>query len=276
MSPIRARKRFGQHWLRSEKVLQKILTAAAIAPTDRVLEIGPGTGILTESLVATAAAVVAVEVDRDLCQRLGDRFAPAENFYLIEGDFLELDLAATLNQHPSYGQSLPNKVVANIPYYITGPILEKLLGSLAEPNSQPYDTIVLLVQREVAERIYAQPGSRIFGALSVRIQYLAECKLVCPVPAKAFQPPPKVDSAVVQITPRPLGTPAKDPQLLEQLVKQGFSSKRKMLRNNLKGDLDRDHLTSTMSALEISPQARAEDLSVSQWVALANHLASQD
>lgn len=276
MSPIRARKRFGQHWLQSEKVLQKILTAAAIAPTDRILEIGPGTGILTESLVAAAATVVAVEVDRDLCQRLGDRFGSAENFYLVEGDFLELDLAAILSQRPSYGQPLPNKVVANIPYYITGPILEKLLGSLAHPNPEPYDTIVLLVQREVAERIYSQPGSRTFGALSVRMQYLAECRLVCPVPAKAFQPPPKVDSAVVQITPRPLETPAKDPQFLEQLVKQGFSSKRKMLRNNLKGELDRDLLTTTMSALEISPQARAEDLSVGQWVALANRLAAQD
>lgn len=276
MSPIRARKRFGQHWLRSEKVLQKILTAAAIAPTDRILEIGPGTGILTASLVATAAAVVAVEVDRDLCQRLGDRFGSAENFDLIEGDFLELDLALALGQQPKYDLPLPNKVVANIPYYITGPILEKLLGSLASPNPQPYDAIVLLVQREVAERIYAQPGSRTFGALSVRMQYLAECKLVCPVPAKAFQPPPKVDSAVVQITPRPLEMPAKNPQFLEQLVKQGFSSKRKMLRNNLKGELDRDRLTATMTALEISPQARAEDLSVSQWVALANCLAAQE
>jgi 16S rRNA (adenine1518-N6/adenine1519-N6)-dimethyltransferase len=165
---------------------------------------------------------------------------------------------------------LPNKVVANIPYYITGPILEKLLGTLATPNPVPYDVIVLLVQREVAERLYARPGTRAFGALTVRVQYLADCELVCPVPARAFQPPPQVDSAVVKLTPRALAIPSDDLVGFDQLVKLGFGSKRKMLRNNLKAVIDRDQLEQMMTDLAIAPMARGEDLSVEQWVALGN------
>lgn len=267
----RTRKRFGQHWLTSEKVLHAMLEAAAVTRQDCVLEIGPGTGVLTKWLLPLADAVVAIEIDWDLCRRLQNQFAQADNLRLVQGDVLALDLGAIA---PAQGFPFgpPNKVVANIPYYITGPILETLLGSLATPNSNPYDTIVLLVQKEVAERLYAKPGTKAFGALSVRVQYLADCRLVCPVPAKAFRPPPKVDSAVVQLTPRSLATPAADPERLDQLVTLGFRSKRKMLRNNLKGICDRDHLTSLMTQLGIADTARAEDLSVEQWVALANQL----
>ncbi|MFM7324461.1 MAG: ribosomal RNA small subunit methyltransferase A, partial [Nodosilinea sp.] len=162
-----------------------------------------------------------------------------------------------------------NKVVANIPYYITGPILEKLLGTLVQPNPQPYQSIVLMVQREVADRLCAQPGSRAFGALSVRVQYLAACERICPVPASAFTPAPKVDSAVVRLTPRPLPVPAQSPQVLNQLVKLGFTSKRKMLRNNLKGIIEVEELTTLLSQLGLAPKVRAEDLSVAEWVALS-------
>jgi 16S rRNA (adenine1518-N6/adenine1519-N6)-dimethyltransferase len=266
-----ARKRFGQHWLTSEKVLHAILSAAAVTRQDRVLEIGPGTGALTKWLLPLADAVVAVEIDWDLCRKLQNQFAQQDNFKLVQGDILEIDLA-TVGQAQAFPFAPPNKVVANIPYYITGPILEKLLGTIANPNPQPYDSIVLLVQKEVAERLYAKPGSRAFGALSVRVQYLAQCELVCPVPARAFQPPPKVDSAVVRLTPRPLSILAKDPAALDQLVRLGFSSKRKMLRNNLKSTIDRDLLASLMAELGLMATARAEDLSVDQWVALSNCL----
>ena len=268
----RPRKRFGQHWLRSEKVLKKILAAAAIQTDDRILEIGPGTGILTKSLISAAAAVVAVEIDRELCLKLSDRFREAKNFFLLSGDILELDVPAALSQHPAYAGAPPNRVVANIPYYITGPILEKLLGTITTPNPIPYDSIVLLVQKEVADRLYARPGSRAFGALSVRVGYLANCELICPVPAKAFHPPPKVDSAVVRLTPCPTLPAAKNPSLLEELVKQGFASKRKMLRNNLKSSVERNWLVDMMVAQNIPIQARAEDLSVAQWVALSNKI----
>ena len=271
----KTRKRFGQHWLRSEKVLHKILTAAEVTRQDCVLEIGPGTGALTRWLLPLANAVVAVEIDWDLCRGLRNQFATEENFKLIQGDILELDLAAALEQDREFDFGLPNKVVANIPYYITGPILEKLLGTMTAPNPAPYDSIVLLVQKEVAERLYTKPGNKAFGALSVRVQYLADCELVCPVPAKAFQPPPKVDSAVVRLRPRLPGVVAQNPVHLAQLVKLGFSSKRKMLRNNLKSMLDRDMLTQLMTGLAIPETARAEDLSVEQWVTLSNTILKQ-
>jgi 16S rRNA (adenine1518-N6/adenine1519-N6)-dimethyltransferase len=128
------------------------------------------------------------------------------------------------------------------------------------------------VQKEVAERLYAKSGTKAFGALSVRVQYLAECELICSVPAPAFYPPPKVDSAVVRLRPRLTAPPAADPKRLETLVKLGFAAKRKMLRNNLKSVVESDRLTQLLEQLNINPQARAEDLGVSEWVELSHSL----
>lgn len=266
----RPRKQFAQHWLRSDKVLNQIVAAAKVTKSDRILEIGPGTGVLTHRLLPLAQSVIAVEIDRDLCQRLAKKLGKVENFLLLQGDILTLDLPAHLASFPAFQK--PNKVVANIPYNITGPILEDLLGTIAQPAQEPFELIVLLVQKEVAERLYAKPGSKAFGALSVRVQYVAECELICSVPAGAFYPPPKVDSAVVRLHPRPTEPPALDPQSLDKLVKLGFAEKRKMLRNNLKGVVERDLLTQLLEQLNVNPQARAEDLSVAQWVALSNQL----
>jgi 16S rRNA (adenine1518-N6/adenine1519-N6)-dimethyltransferase len=265
-----ARKQFGQHWLRSEKALSSILAAAELNRNDgdRVLEIGPGMGVLTRQLVEQAAAVVAVEIDRDLCDFLSKKMGNLEQFLLLQGDFLSIDLD-TLLQPFSHFQK-PNKVVANIPYNITGPILEKLLGTIADPNPNPFDLIVLLVQKEVALRLKANPGSTHFGALSVRVQYLAACEFICDVPAKAFQPAPKVDSAVIRLRPRAIATPATHPHRLETLLKLGFSSKRKMLRNNLQSTIEREQLSQFLEDIGSNAQARAEDLSVEQWVKLSN------
>lgn len=265
------RKQFAQHWLQSDKALNEIVKAAALSPGDRILEIGPGTGILTRQLLPQAESVVAVEIDRNLSQKLAKKLGDIPNFLLLCADFLDLDLESVLTQTPELFHH-PNKVVANIPYNITGPILEKLLGTISQPPQIPYQSVVLLIQKEVAERITGTPGSRTYGALSVRVQYVAECEYICTVPAKAFYPAPKVDSAVVRLSPRPLALPADRPRWLETLVKVGFSSKRKMLRNNLKGLIDRDQLTQFLEQLNINPQVRAEDLSVSQWVALSNLL----
>jgi 16S rRNA (adenine1518-N6/adenine1519-N6)-dimethyltransferase len=265
------RKQFAQHWLQSDKALNEIVKAAALSPGDRILEIGPGTGILTRQLLSRAESVVAVEIDRNLSQKLAKKLGEIPNFLLLCADFLDLDLESVLTQTPEQFHH-PNKVVANIPYNITGPILEKLLGTISQPPRISYQSVVLLIQKEVAERINAAPGSRTYGALSVRVQYVAECEYICTVPAKAFYPAPKVDSAVVRLSPRPLALPADRPRWLETLVKVGFSSKRKMLRNNLKGLIDRDQLTQFLEQLNINPQVRAEDLSVSQWVALSNLL----
>jgi 16S rRNA (adenine1518-N6/adenine1519-N6)-dimethyltransferase len=267
---VKPRKQFAQHWLKSEKALNEIIQASQLQSTDCVLEIGPGTGILTRRLLPLVQSLLAVEIDRDLCERLTKEFGRKENFLLVQGDFLELDLPSLLKPFPAFQNQ--NKVVANIPYNITGPILEKLLGTIANPNLEPYDSIVLLVQKEVAQRLAAKPGSKAFGALSVRVQYLAECELIYTVPAGAFYPPPKVDSAVVRLVPRQFEPQATDTRRLETLVKLGFGEKRKMLRNNLQSVVERDRLSQLLEKLEINPQARAEQLSVSQWVALANEL----
>ena len=267
---VRTRKRFAQHWLRSEKALSKIITAAQLQPQDKILEIGPGTGILTHRLLSSAQSLVAVEIDRDLCQKLVKKFSNRDNFLLLQGDILTLDLESNLQAFPNFQN--PRKVVANIPYNITGPILEKLLGKIAQPPTNPYELIVLLVQKEVALRLCAKAGSRHFGALSVRVQYLAQTEFICDVPAKAFYPPPKVDSAVVRLCPQPIETPADNPKFLETLVKLGFANKRKMLRNNLQGMIARDSLSQLLEKLGINPQSRAEDLSVTDWVNLSNKL----
>jgi 16S rRNA (adenine1518-N6/adenine1519-N6)-dimethyltransferase len=261
---MRPQKRFAQHWLKSEKALQQIITAAELNSEDEVLEIGPGTGILTRQLLARAKKVVAVELDRALIKQLNQKFCNQDHLTLIEGDFLTLDLASVVTP-------FPNKVVANIPYNITGPILEKLLGTITHPQQQ-YDKIILLVQKEIAQRLCAESGSKTFGALSVRSQYLAHCELISLVPAKAFSPPPKVDSAIVSLTPRPFPMSVQAPQLLATIVKLGFANRRKMLRNNLKCVISPQQLQPILEQLEISPLARAEEISVSNWVRLCNQL----
>jgi 16S rRNA (adenine1518-N6/adenine1519-N6)-dimethyltransferase len=265
---MKTKKQFGQHWLRNEQVLDRIIAAAKIAPTDRILEIGPGTGILTRRLIPAASAVVAVEIDRDLCALLVKKLGNVDNFLLLENDFLSLDVDSVLTDFPKFQNA--NKVVANIPYNITGPILEKLLGNIVHPNERPFDSIVLLVQKEVGDRLYAKPSTKAFGALSIRVQYLAHCELICPVPARDFSPPPKVDSAVIRLTPRKLSIAPNSPKVLDNLVRLGFGSRRKMLRNNLQGAIDREALTELLISMNINTEARAEDLSIEQWIHLSN------
>jgi 16S rRNA (adenine1518-N6/adenine1519-N6)-dimethyltransferase len=266
--PTRPRKQFAQHWLKNEFVLEQIVEAAAIEALDRILEIGPGTGILTRHLLLAALALVAVEIDRDLCKKLVKSFGDKENFLLLQGDILSLDLNELLKDFSRFNN--PNKVVANIPYNITGPILEKLLGMIAQPNPKPYEAIVLLMQKEVAERLVASPSTKAFGALSLRVQYLAHCQWVCDVAAKDFYPAPQVDSAVVKLIPYQLANPAQNPRHLETLIKLGFSSRRKMLRNNLKTLMEMERLNTFLREIGMREDSRAEDLGLEQWIALSN------
>ncbi len=275
---VKPRRILAQHWLKSEKALNDIIQAAssknnvkeASLKEARILEIGPGTGILTRRLLPLVQSLVAVEIDQDLCKLLTNNLGKKENFLLLQGDFLSLDLPSLLVDFPEFQN--PSRVVANIPYNITGPIIEKLLGKISCPNPQPYELIVLLIQKEVAQRLVAKPGTKAFGALTVRVQYLAECQMVSIVPAKAFYPAPKVDSAIISLRPRNIKIPANNPKQLETIVKLGFGAKRKMLRNNLQSFIERDLMTQLLEQLQINPQARAEDLSVQQWIALSNHL----
>ena len=263
-----ARKRFGQHWLRDERILDRILEAAELAPGDRVLEVGPGRGALTERLLSSPAALVhAVELDRDLVAGLKERFSSRLQFSLCEGDVLDVPLTLP-------DGVLASKVVANIPYNITGPLLDRLIGRLDRPVDPPYERLVLLVQKEVAERIRARPGQSSFSALSVRLQLLARCESVCPVPPRCFQPPPKVQSEVIRLDPLPADQ-RPDPELcrrVERLLKQAFLARRKMLRNTLAGVRPPEELKQLALEAEIDLQQRPQDVDPQNWVALARGL----
>ena len=256
----RARKRFGQHWLKDDSVLQRIVAAAELTAADTVLEVGPGRGALTERLLASpAAAVRAVELDRDLVQGLQQRFGDNPRFALSEGDVLALPLPPA------------TAVVANIPYNITGPLLERLVGRLDRPVDQPYRRLVLLVQQEVGERIRARPGSSAYSALSVRMQLLAHCTSVCAVPPRCFQPPPKVMSEVVCLDP--LAPQERlEPALarsVESLLRRCFAARRKMLRNTLSGLMPAEALQAWVEAAEVALQQRPQEVSPAHWVRLA-------
>ena len=267
-----ARKRFGQHWLRDASVLAAIVEAADLRAEDRVLEVGPGRGVLTERLLASAAeAVQAIELDRDLVDGLTARFSADPRFHLRQGDVLETSLALPDGR-------LATKVVANIPYNITGPLLERLIGRLDGPVDPPYQRLVLLVQKEVAERIRARPGHSSFSALSVRMQLLADCRSICPVPPRCFQPPPKVQSEVIALDPLPAERrlPLSRARQVESLLKQAFGSRRKMLRNTLGSVAEADRLQAVTAEAGISLQQRPQDIAPAAWVALAAGLNQGD
>ncbi|MEN9202423.1 MAG: 16S rRNA (adenine(1518)-N(6)/adenine(1519)-N(6))-dimethyltransferase RsmA [Thermostichus sp. DG_1_6_bins_120] len=258
------RKRFGQHWLQDASVHEAILRAAHLDRAQAggdpvwVLEIGPGTGQLTQRLLACGVEVLAVEIDRDLCRLLHKRFADQPRFHLLEGDFLRLPLPKE-----------PRLLVANIPYNLTSPILQKVLGSPAQPVRQ-FERMVLLVQKELADRLQATPGSKAYGAMSLRTRYLAECEQICTVPPGAFKPPPKVESAVIRLSPRPAPTPARDPRWFNRLIQQGFSTRRKKLVNALQSLVERDLVLAALTQLNLNPDARAEELDLPDWLALSD------
>ncbi|MFN6337719.1 MAG: 16S rRNA (adenine(1518)-N(6)/adenine(1519)-N(6))-dimethyltransferase RsmA [Cyanobacteriota bacterium] len=264
----RPRHRFAQHWLVDPAVLRQIVEAAELLPTDHVLEVGPGRGALTAALLASpAAALTAVELDRDLVEGLRQRFGQDPRFTLLSGDVLSIPL-------PPPGPPGPNKVVANIPYNITGPLLERLLGRLDRPVRPPYARLVLLVQREVGERLRAEPGSSPYSALSVRMRLLGEARAICPVPPRCFQPPPKVHSEVIAIDPFPpeRRLPPELAATVERLLRSAFAARRKMLRNGLAGLMAEEALAALAAQAGVNLQARPQELSPAQWVALATSL----
>ena len=251
---LKNNKSLGQHWLKDPEVLTDIADAADLTPDDTVLEIGPGLGTLTSRLLARAKNVVAVEFDEALARKLPAQF-PGKNLEVINQDILAFDSS---NLPAGY------KLVANVPYYITSKIVQKF-SEVANPPS----TMVLLVQKEVAERLAAKPGDYSILAVSAQIYYEVELGLV--VPAELFTPPPKVDSQVVIMhrleKPRINETNRAD---FFRLVKAGFSAKRKKLRSSLAGGLqiDKKEVELLLTASKISPDARAEDLSIDQWLTL--------
>ena len=250
-SALGPKKELGQHWLRDPEILAEIAEAAELSKDDVVLEIGPGLGTLTSRLLARAQRVVAVEFDGDLARKLPGQF-PGKNLEVINEDILQFDL----NQLPT-----GYKVVANVPYYITSKIVEKLMTAENKPS-----LAVLLVQKEVAQRIVAEPGE--MNILAVSAQLFAEAELDIEVPRQFFTPPPKVDSQVVILRTRtePLVDP-RDHKDFFRIVKAGFSAKRKKLRSSLSGGLgvSKANAEQLLKKANISPDVRAEDLAIDDW-----------
>ena len=244
-------KSLGQHWLRDREVLADIADEAQLTPEDAVLEIGPGLGTLTSELLRQAGRVVAVEFDPALARKLPGQF-PGKDLTVIHEDILQFDLS-----------SLPAgyKVVANVPYYITSKIVQRLMTSANRPTMS-----VLLVQKEVAERLAATPGD--MSILAISAQVYAEVRMGAVVPAELFTPPPKVDSAVVVLQTRPVSLiDGLDERVFFRVVKAGFSVRRKKLRSSLSGGLGlaKSDIETLLAAAAISPDARAEDLSIADW-----------
>jgi 16S rRNA (adenine1518-N6/adenine1519-N6)-dimethyltransferase len=248
------RQPLGQHWLKDKHALQAVLNAGEVSPDDTVLEIGPGQGDLTALLVEHANKVIAVEIDSTLHQRLTSRFQDVQHLDLINQDIRTFDLT-----------SLPvnYKVVANIPYYLTGQLLRLLLGS---PN--PPKLIALLVQREVAERLAAQPGD--LSVLGVMAQFYSDVVLRDVVLAKAFTPLPAVDSQIVQLQVLSKPRFSVDEKRFFQLVKAGFSERRKKLRSSIAGGMrmTKEAVDKLLKQSGVSPDARAQELSLGEWYKL--------
>lgn len=244
-------KSLGQHWLHDREVLAHIAEAATVGAGDTVLEIGPGLGTLTSELLRRADKVLAVEFDSNLAKKLPGQF-PGKNLTVVNEDILQFDLS----QLPA-----GYKVAANVPYYITSKIVQKLMTASNKPA-----VAVLLVQKEVAERIAAEPGD--MSILAISAQVYAEASLGDEVPAELFTPPPKVDSQVVilKTRPQPLVAPT-DEKAFFRMVKAGFSAKRKKLRSSLAGGLgiSKQDAEALLQKANISPDARAEDLAIADW-----------
>lgn len=263
-------KELGQNFLADRSVLAHILAAAEVSATDTVLEIGPGLGTLTEALAEHARRVVAVEIDRQLVAILLDRLQAFANVQVVAGDILALDVAALLAGEPAGGPAAyAYKVVANIPYNITSAVLRHLLEACIRPR-----LIVLMVQREVAQRITAGPGE--MSLLSVSVQFYGRPRLIHRVPAKAFYPVPKVDSAIIRIDPHPqLPIAPGEIEPFFSVVRAGFGQRRKQMHNSLVHGLGlpAESVAEALAHAGVDGQRRAQTLSVEEWVALYRALA---
>jgi 16S rRNA (adenine1518-N6/adenine1519-N6)-dimethyltransferase len=256
----KARKRFGQNFLHDTNIIERIVRAIMPQPGQRLVEIGPGQGAITAPLLEAGADLTAIEIDRDLAAMLRARFAPEPHFHLVEMDVLKFDFAS-LGVAPA-----GLRVLGNLPYNISTPLIFHLLD-----YAPLIHDMVFMLQLEVVERMAAVPGSAAWGRLSVMVQYQCKVEKLFKVPPGAFQPQPKVDSAIVRLTPqRPLACAASDPQLFERVVREAFSQRRKTLRNTLR------HLVepAQFEQLGIDPSRRAETLALADYVSIANLLAA--
>lgn len=263
------KKKFGQNFLIDPHVLVKIIEAAEITKEDFVLEIGPGIGTMTQYLCEHARQVLAVEIDTNLIPILQETLAPYENAEVRQGDILKQDIRAIAEE---YNEGKPIKVVANLPYYITTPIIMGLFESHV-----PLANVTVMVQKEVAERMQAEPGTKTYGALSLAVQYYAKPYLAANVPPNCFMPRPNVGSAVIRLdclerTP----VEVEDERLMFRLIRASFNQRRKTLQNGIANSpelsFSKEEVAAALEKLGLSVTIRGEKLGLSEFAALANEL----
>lgn len=261
-------KKFGQNFLIDTHVLEKIIAAAGVTEDDCVLEIGPGIGTMTQYLAEHARSVVAVEIDKNLIPILQETLKEYENITIINDDILKVDINKLTEE---YNGGRPIKVVANLPYYITTPIIMGLFE-----GGVPIDNITVMVQKEVAERMQVGPGSKDYGALSLAVQYYADAYIVANVPPNCFIPRPGVGSAVIRLT-RHKEPPVEvdDPKLMFKLIRASFNQRRKTLQNGLNNSPElpfaKYEIADAIESLGVTPQIRGEALTLKQFADLSNY-----
>ena len=263
---LKARRRLGQHFLIDGEVLQRITSAAELTLTDIILEIGPGLGILTRELARQTGWVIAVELDNKLAATLKQTLASFDNVTIINKDILRIDPATLLSEPKTRfpPATSPYKVVANLPYYITSPVLRHFLEASVKP-----EMMIVMVQKEVAEAIVAEPGQR--SVLSISVQFYGKPRIVSYVPAQSFYPAPEVDSAILRIDlyPQPAVAVADEKGFFE-LVRAGFTASRKQIVNSLAqgSGLPKAEVLTLLNKADIVPQRRAEALTLEEWARL--------
>ena len=263
-------KRFGQNFLIDTHVLDKIISASEITKDDFVLEIGPGIGTMTQYLAEAAREVTAVEIDDALIPILRDTLKEWENVSVIHGDILKTDIKKIADEK---NQGKPIKVVANLPYYITTPIIMGLFESHV-----PVESITVMVQKEVADRMQTGPGSKDYGALSLAVQYYAKPEIVANVPPNCFMPRPKVGSAVIRLTRhKEMPVKVEDEKLMFRLIRASFNQRRKTLSNSLKNSQElafsKDQIEKAITEAGLPLNIRGEALTLEQFAALADNFS---
>ena len=263
-------KRYGQNFLVDDHVLTKAIRAAELSEEDAVLEIGPGFGTMTQALAKEAGKVLAVEIDAKLIPILQDTLKDYPNVEVIHGDVMKLDLATILKEKC---EGRPVKVVANLPYYITTPILMELLE-----KELPIESITVMVQKEVAQRMQTGPGTKDYGALSLAVQYYAEPYLVANVPPNCFIPRPNVASAVIRLTVhKEKPVTCEDPKLMFRLIRASFNQRRKTLENGIGNDaslnIDKETVKKALGEMGLEESLRGETLSLAQFAALSDAIS---
>ena len=266
---FRMQKKYGQNFLIDANILHKIVEAAQITREDCVLEIGPGIGTMTQYLAERAKMVIAVEIDKNLMPVLQETLSPYDNVKVIHDDILKVDINRIV-QEENAGK--PIKVVANLPYYITTPIIMALFE-----NHIALRSITIMVQKEVADRMQALPGTKDYGALSLAVRYYAEPEIIMKVPASCFMPRPNVDSAVIRLTryEKPL-VEAVDENWLFAVIRASFNQRRKTLINGLSNagnlGISKEKIAEAIAQMGLSPTVRGETLTLEQFTELSNCL----